>query len=129
MCPPLFRLLLEEPELICGYANAYAVLLWQDATGWQARQKRRLIYLFAIASGVLMAILLAGIALMLYAVTGPGHEQGHWLLWSVPVVPLTWALVAGWLLWRAPPVGLLFVHVREQIAQDMALFKSKEAES
>ncbi|MDP1928048.1 MAG: hypothetical protein Q8K62_05995 [Thiobacillus sp.] len=92
MWPPLLRVLL--PDLISGYARAYAVLLRQDAAGWQARQMRRLGYLFAMGSGVLLALLLTGIALMLHAVTG----DGHWLLWSVPAVPLIWALAAGWFL-------------------------------
>ena len=121
MWPPLLRVLLDEPELISGYASAYAVLLRQDAAGWQARQIRRLGYLLAVASGVLLALLFTGIALMLYAVTG----GGHWLLWSVPAVPLTWALAAGWLVWRAPPAASPVPRVCEQVAQDMALFGLK----
>lgn len=121
MLPPLLRILLDEPDLVRSYASAYAVLLRQDAAGWQARQRRRLGYLLALASGVLLALLFTGIALMLYAVTG----NGHWLLWSVPALPLTWALAAGWLLWRAPPARSPFQRVREQVAQDMELFGLK----
>jgi len=124
MLPPLLRVLLDEPDLISGYASAYAVLLRQDAAGWQARQRRRLGYLLALASGVLLALLFTGIALMMYAVTG----NGHWALWSVPAVPLTWAFAAGWLLWRAPPEPPPFLRVREQVAQDMALFDLKGSE-
>ncbi|MDO9221706.1 MAG: hypothetical protein Q7T90_11820 [Thiobacillus sp.] len=124
MWPPLLRVLLDEPELISGYASAYAVLLRQDAAGWRARQMRRLGYLLAVASGVLLALLFTGIALMLYAVTG----GEHWLLWGVPAVPLTWAFAASWLLWRAPPTPSPFPRVREQVAQDMALFGLKGSE-
>jgi hypothetical protein len=124
MLPPLLRVLLDEPNLVRGYASAYAALLRQDAAGWQACQRRRLGYLLALASGVLLALLFTGIALMLYAVTG----NGHWLLWSVPAVPLTWALAAGWLLWRAPPPLSPFPRVREQVAQDMELFGLKGSE-
>ena len=121
MWPPLLRVLLDEPKLISGYASAYAVLVRQDAARWQARQLRRLGYLLAVATGVLLALLFTGVALMLYAVTG----GDHWLLWAVPAVPLTWALVAGWLLWRAPPPASAFPRVCEQVAQDMALFGLK----
>lgn len=37
MWPPLLRVLLDEPGLLSEYASAYAVLLRQDAAGWQAR--------------------------------------------------------------------------------------------
>ncbi|MBW8371884.1 MAG: hypothetical protein K0M66_13070 [Thiobacillus sp.] len=121
MLPPLLRILLDEPDLVRDYASAYAVLLRQDSAGWQARQRRRLGYLFALASCVLLALLFTGIALMLYAVTG----NGHWLLWSVPALPLTWAFAAGWLLWRGPPAPSPFARVREQVAQDMELFGLK----
>lgn len=80
MWPPLLRVLLDEPGLLSEYASAYAVLLRQDAAGWQARQRQRLVYLLAVASGALLALLFAGVAMMLYAATG----SGHWLLWAVP---------------------------------------------
>lgn len=54
MLPPLLRVLLDEPDLVRGYTSAYAALLRQDAAGWQARQRRRLCYLLALASGVLL---------------------------------------------------------------------------
>lgn len=121
MLPPLLRVLLNEPDLVRGYVSAYAALLRQDGAGWQARQRRRLSYLLALASGVLLALLFTGIALMLYAVTG----NGHWVLWSVPAAPLAWALAAGWLLWRAPLAPPPFSRVREQVVQDMELFGLK----
>lgn len=57
MLPPLLRTLLGEPDLVRGSA----VLLRQDAAGWQARQRRRLGCLLALASGVLLALLFAGL--------------------------------------------------------------------
>lgn len=124
MWPPLLRVLLDEPGLIRSYAQAYSVLLKQDAAGWQARQRRRLGYWLAMASGLLLALLFTGVGLMLYAVTGGGHA----LLWIVPAVPLVWSLVAAWLLWHTPPALSVFPRVREQVAQDMTLFGVKEME-
>lgn len=123
MLPPLLRVLLAQPTLLIGYASAYSALLRQDAAGWQARQLRKLGYLLAAAGAGLLAVLFAGVALMLYAVTG----GGHWLLWAIPAVALLTAIVA-WRLARVSKTASAFPRVREQIAQDMQLFSSKEPE-
>lgn len=124
MLPPLLRVLLAQPTLLTSYAGAYAALLKQDAAGWQARQLRKLGYLLAAAAAGVLAVLFAGIALMLYAVTG----GGHWLLWTVPAVALLTAIVAAWLA-RVSHTTPAFPRVREQLAQDMQLFSMKEPES
>jgi hypothetical protein len=124
MLPPLLRVLLAQPTLLTGYASAYAALLRQDAAGWQARQLRKLGYLLAAAGAGVLAVLFAGVALMLYAVTG----GGHWLLWAVPAVALLAAIVAAWLA-RVSQTTPAFPRVREQLAQDMQLFSMKEPES
>ncbi|MGK2951874.1 MAG: hypothetical protein ACSLEZ_05755 [Thiobacillus sp.] len=48
----------------------------------------------------MLAVLFAGVALMLYAVTG----GGHWLLWAVPAAALLTAIIAAWQLARAKTV-------------------------
>lgn len=123
MLPPLLRVLLAQPKLLIGYTSAYAALLRLDAAGWQARQLRKLGYLLAAAGASLLAVLFAGVALMLYAVTG----GGHWLLWAVPAVALLAAIVA-WRLARGSQTAPSFPHVREQLAEDMHLFGLKEPE-
>lgn len=124
MMPPLLRVLLGQPTLLTGYASAYAALLKQDAAWWQARQLRKLGYLLAAAAAGVLAVLFAGVALMLYAVTG----GGHWLLWAVPAVSLLTAIVAAWRLTRAAQAAPSFPRVREQLAQDLQLFGLKEPE-
>jgi hypothetical protein len=125
MLPPLLRVLLSQPTLLTGYASAYAALLRQDAAWWQARQLRKLGYLLAAAGAGVLAVLFAGVALMLYAVTG----GGHWLLWAVPAVALLAAIVAAWRLARISQTTPSFPRVREQLAQDIQLFSLKEPES
>ncbi len=122
MWPPLLRIMLDEPGLLTGYVSAYAQLLKQDAAWWQSRQVRRLGYLLLLASAGLLALLFAGVALMLHAATA----SGHWLLWAVPAVPLAVAMLAGWAYRRAPPTVPAFPRVREQLAQDMQLFGLKD---
>lgn len=122
MLPPLLRVFLREPSLLSGYVSGYAMLLKEDTARWKVRQTRRLGYLLAFASGTTLGVLFAGFALMLYAATG----GGHWLLWVVPAVPLTWAAAAAWYLWRAEPAAGPFPRVREQIAQDIQLFRRRD---
>jgi len=122
--PPLLRILIDEPSLLAGHATAYAALIKQDAAGWQARLARRLGYVFLLVAGMSLALLLAGIALMLHAVT----HVSHWLLWVVPAVPLGVAAIASWCLRREAPAPRAFAHVRRQVAEDLQLFGWKETE-
>ncbi len=124
MWPPLLRILFDEPSLLVGHATAYAELIKQDAAGWQARLARRLGYVFLLVAGMSLALLLAGVALMLYAVI----HVSHWLLWVVPAVPLGVAAIASWCLRREAPAPRAFAHVRTQVAEDLQLFGWKETE-
>ncbi len=122
MWPPLLRVVLDEPGLLIGHATAYAALIKQDAAGWRARLARRLAFLLLLVAGVSLALLLAGVALMLNAVT----HVSHWLLWIVPAVPLGVAAIALWCLWRDAPAPRAFAQVRTQVAADFDLFGWKE---
>ena len=124
MRPPLLHILLDEPGLLAGHATAYAELIKQDTAGWQARLARRLGYVVALVGGMSLGLLLAGIALMLHAVT----QVSHWLLWVVPAVPLGVASIASWRLWCEAPAPRAFARVRAQVAEDLQLFGWKETE-
>lgn len=80
--------------------------------------------MFLLVAGMSLALLLAGIALMLHAVT----HVSHWLLWVVPAVPLGVAAIALWCLRREAPAPRAFAHVRTQVTEDLQLFGWKETE-
>jgi len=120
MLPPLLRVLLTEPGLLHTYVSAYGELIHQDASCWWTLKQRRLGYTLAAAGCAALAVLFIGVALMLHAVTG----NGHWLLWVVPALPVTGALVALWLLLRMPRERASFLRVRAQIIQDMQLLET-----
>ncbi len=122
MLPPLLRVLLDEPRLLIEYASAYATLLKEDAAWWQAQQLRRLRYRVVMVVSIMLAVLFAGIALMLFAVTG----NEHWVLWAVPALPLAVAVVASWQARHAMPSVPALARVRAQLAQDMRLFDMRE---
>ncbi len=122
MWSPLLRILLREPGLLAGHACAYAELIGQDAARWRTHQLRRLGCLLALAAAAVLALLFAGIALMLHAATG----SGHWLLWAVPAGALLLALAAGLAWLRMQPPAPAFSRVRAQMAEDLELFDLKE---
>lgn len=90
--------------------------------GGKAQQVRRLGHLLAVVVSIVLAILFAGIALMLAAATG----SGHWMLWAVPALPLIVAIAASWQARHAHPALSAFPRVRAQVAQDRRLFDMKE---
>lgn len=117
MWPPLLRVLLDEPALLAEHAAAYSALILEDAMRLQARLLRRLGYLFLLGAGVLLAVMFAGIALMLHAA-----DAGlYWLLWTVPLTPLAVAAIGAWRLKGAGPDCPAFSRVRTQIADDLQL--------
>ena len=117
MWPPLLRVLLDEPALLAEHAAAYSALILEDAMRLQARLLRRLGYLFLLGAGVLLAVMFAGIALMLHA----ADEGLYWLLWTVPLIPLVAAAIGAWRLKGDTPGSAAFSRVRAQVADDMQL--------
>ncbi|OYW38206.1 MAG: hypothetical protein B7Z35_07905 [Hydrogenophilales bacterium 12-61-10] len=118
MLSPLIRLLISEPGLLLGHAAGYAAVIRQDASGWPTRLKLRIGWLLVLAASGLLGIALAGVGLMLFAVTG----VQHWLLWAVPGLPLVITLVAALKLAQAPPTHPSFARVRTQLCEDIKLF-------
>jgi len=98
MLSPLIRLLISEPGLLLDHATGYVAVIRQDASGWPTRLKQRIGWLMVLAASGLIGMMLAGVSLMLFAVTG----VQHWLLWAVPGLPLAITLVTAVRLAQAP---------------------------
>jgi len=122
MWPPLLRILLDEPALLAEHAAAYSALIRQEAMHLQARLLRRLGYLLLLGAGVLLAVMFAGIALMLHA----ADEGWYWLLWTVPLIPLAVAAFGAWRLKSDTPGYPAFRRVRAQVAADIQLAGCKK---
>jgi hypothetical protein len=118
MLSPLIRLLISEPGLLLDHAAGYVAVIRQDASGWPTRLKQRIGWIMVLAASGLLGMMLAGVSLMLFAVTG----VQHWLLWAVPGLPLAITLVTAVRLAQAPRTHPSFAHVRTQLCEDMKLF-------
>lgn len=88
----LLRLVATRPQLLADHAEAYRVLVGAElASAAQAWQRR---VIFGVLALLLLAVALtlAGVACMLWAVQVPQPAAPHWALLAAPLLPL---LLAG----------------------------------
>lgn len=119
---PLLRVLASEPDTLVEHAAAYADLASDELQELQAHWVRRLLWLAVAAVAGLAALLLGGVALMLWAAL-PEIDAGRvWLLWVVPLIP---GLVAvfGVLTARRIDARPAFGNLRAQLREDMAMVR------
>jgi hypothetical protein len=129
---PLLRLLLSQPGLLAEHASAYGALLAEEGGRWIAPWQRRWQLRLLGSLALLVAVLLAGQAVLLWALLKPEQAQTLAVLAAVPLLPLLLALAAFWQAGRvrrpvneAPPWSSL----RGELAVDWALWRASAAAS
>ena len=118
MLPPLLRIIINEPGLLTEHAVAYSHLISNDAHLWKASVKRQLVLKAMMGGSLLLALLFAGIAVMVWGAT----DHNHWTLIVVPVVPLVVAIVAGFMAADKSDYAP-FAATKSQICTDVSMFK------
>ncbi|MFM9915714.1 MAG: hypothetical protein ACKVOX_07900 [Rhizobacter sp.] len=126
MIHPLFKLMAAHPTVLTDHVEAYAALAAQEFASAATQLRSR-----ALKTGIAMicaasAAVLAGVALMLWAVTPAADLHAPWALWGAPGLP---ALVAAASWWSAQdrPADAAFAMLRLQFSQDMALLREVSA--
>lgn len=118
----LLHLIAAKPQLLLDHAEGYSDLIAAEASGASAWWKRRaVLYISALFSGSI-ALVLAGIATMLWAALPAAGMQAAWVLIVVPAVPAAvalWCAIAA----MAQPRGAHFASLREQARADMAMLR------
>lgn len=123
MLHPLLRLALARPDLLADHASAYAELAAVNAREAIADWRLRLIGWALVAAGVLLCLVFAGVALMLYGAIGaPAVPE---LLWAVPAAPALLALCGAWLARRRVSAAGRSVSVAQQLEADLALLRAR----
>jgi hypothetical protein len=119
---PIFKLMAAQPTVLTDHVEAYAALAAQEfgtaATQMRSRALKAGITLVCAAA----AAVLAGVALMLWAVTPPADLHAPWALWVAPGLPALVAL-GCWVSAQDDPAGAAFAALRRQFSEDMALLR------
>lgn len=122
----LLRLLATKPQLLADHAEGYAELVGEEIASVSTSWKRRAMLYAAALCCLGVAVVLAGVALMLWATTPAASVQAFWVLIATPLAPIVVAL-GCLLVARTPVEGRPFDNVRRQVAADMALLREVNA--
>jgi hypothetical protein len=125
MIHPLLRLIATQPQLLADHAEAYAGLVSEDLSKTATVWKWRVVYYVVALSLIAVGVVLAGVALMFWAVTPPANMQAPWALIVGPAVPLLIAVVCV-LLARRKSIDA-FADLKQQAAADMAMLREVSA--
>jgi hypothetical protein len=125
MIHPLLRLVVSQPNLLADHADAYTGLV-SDSIGRTAASLKQRAVLGAVALGLLVvAAVLAGVALMLWAVMPAANIQAPWALIAAPAVPALIAIACA-LVAKQKPADT-FAEVKRQFAADMVMLREVSA--
>jgi uncharacterized membrane protein YqjE len=126
MLHPVFRLAAAQPQLLAEHAAAYAELLAEEIALSGTHFKQRIALQMVGMVCLAIALILGGVALVVWAAL---PEQSLRLPWVLIATPFTPAVLGGLVLWRAnslsaPPA---FTALRAQLAADAELLRGSEA--
>ena len=119
---PFFKLMVDRPAVITDHVEAYASLATLELSDAVTQLRLRALKTAIALSCTAVAAVLAGVALMLWAVTPADHLHAPWALWLVPGLP---AIVALWCALSARGVGdaPAFSALRGQVRADIEMLR------
>lgn len=123
---PLLRMIAQRPELLVEHARAYAELLTAQSGQACAAWQRRAVLGAAALALIVLALAMAGVALMLVAMLPAAADQSRWVLVAVPLLPLL-AGLACLAAARARAQPDSFAALREQLQADLAMLRETGA--
>ena len=126
MIHPLLRLVATQPQLLADHAQAYGELLAAEFGNALTLWKRRAMLNALAMCSLSLAAVLAGVALMMWAVVPEAHVYAPWALFGVPLPPIAvglWCLAAA----RATRESGAFESVWRQIKADFVMMCDSSA--
>lgn len=128
MAHALLHLITTRPQLLVDHAQAYAELAGADLDVVTRTWKRQFRLVAAALCGGIVAMVLAGVALMLWAVIPAAQIEAPWALVAAPLLP---ALMATWCLLAARASGdrQAFGNLKEQVQADLLMLRQAGAVS
>ena len=122
----MLALLATQPQLLLDHAQGYAELVVQELGAARAVWRRSaLLYVVALHS-LSAASILAGVALLLWAVIPGVQIHAMWALWCTPLLPLALGLVCLRLVSKKAQVEP-FANLHLQLLKDLAMLREAGA--
>ena len=125
MIHPLLRLIATQPQLLADHAESYADLVGEELGKTTAVWKKRVLLNAAALCLLGVAAVLAGVALMLWAVMPAPNINAAWALIASPAVPALLALWCAFEGQRETAAG--FKNLKQQIAADLVMLRDVSA--
>lgn len=124
MLHPIFSVLVNRPELVIDHVAGYAALVQEEASCVSSEVAKRAIAWAVVVAGVLVFLVLAGVAIML----GVMHDRFHWVLVVAPAIPL---LLSGfaWTIARQRLPAKAFTELKAQLDADAQTLRTLGARS
>lgn len=124
----LLHLVATKPQLLVDHAEAYAELVHAELGSASAVWKRR-ITLGAVGVALLaVGSALAGVAVMLWAVTPAAQLQAAWILFAVPALPIVAAIACLVAARSRSDDADALGNVLKQVKADMQLLRETSAQ-
>jgi hypothetical protein len=124
MLHPIFSTLIHRPELVIDHVAGYAALVQEEASSVGGEVARRAIAWAVAVVGLLVFLVLAGVAAMLGVMQG----QFHWILAVTPAVPLLLA-IGAWNVARKRLPAQAFAELKAQLDADAQALRTIGASS
>lgn len=113
MVHPIFSVLITRPELVLDHVAGYAALAQEEASSVGLEVAKRVVAWGVAVIGLLVFLVLAGVAVMLGTIQG----EFHWALVIVPGIALAISLGA-WSIARQRLPSKAFTGLRAQLDAD-----------
>lgn len=119
---PLFHVLTTQPELLATHGRAYADLALEEVKAASEAYRRQALLLSVVIVGTGVSAVLAGVAVMLWAMLPGAPDPARGVLVVIPLLPLLCAGVCWWVLTHANSRPV-FDKVRAQLRNDMQMLR------
>ena len=120
---PLLALLAIKPQLLIDHAQAYTALFSEEFSLARTQWRKAVVLQAVAVSFLAVATVLAGAALMLWAVTPVAQIHTLWLLFVTPLGPLLVAITCQLAAYKQTQ-GAAFANLSHQMSADMALLRA-----
>ena len=124
MVHPIFSVLITRPELVMDHVAGYAALVQEEASSVGVEVAKRVIAWGVAVMGLVVFLVLAGVAVML----GAMHGEFHWVLVVAPGSALLLS-VAAWSVARQRLPSKAFTELKAQIDADAQALRAVGARS